>query len=425
MEPTTAVVPAGGGEPAAPNAIARVPAREQLVVTSDIALLDTAQFEHMQRIGRLMAQMDLLPAHLRSRPYWFPKRSEPSPAEISLARQQMGQEAFDASFRAAEQRTIANCILVVDQALRWGMNPFSIMGETYEAGGKLAYQGKLVAAVVNARAGITKRLDYTFAGEGKDRTVTVAATFRGESLPRTADLRWEDARTDNKMWTKDPDQKLIYSAVVKWARRWCPEIVLGIQTDDDLERIAIEHAALQPQRVGSSLDAFATVGALPAGPPSNPMPPGLSAGTPLSSDPPAGMFPDVLENVAPRADALPPPAADPEPPQPTPQAQRACAARLAQAASAALEAIASESAPPAVVITGPGEPLTGEQVSRLANVAKSKRVDEAHLRGFLNAPELRNGLPWEWLSRFQIPDVTAAQLELRVAEAINRLGGRR
>ena len=39
------------------------------------------------------------------------------------------------------------------------------------------------------------------------------------------------------MWTKDPRQKLIYSGVIKWARAHAPELILGVATDDDIDRI--------------------------------------------------------------------------------------------------------------------------------------------------------------------------------------------
>jgi hypothetical protein len=257
--------------PASPLA-PTVAKREPLVTHSQIALMDTAQFEHMQRIAGLMAKMDLLPVHLRARPWFYPKKKTENlaPAEEKKWRDELGPEAFDRAWREAEQRTIANCILVVDQALRWGMNPFATMGETFEVGGKLANQGKLVAAVINARAELQERLRYEFAGEGDEREVTVIGTFKGEGVPRTVTLKVRDAKTDNQMWRKDPDQKLIYSGVLKWGRRHCPEVILGVVTDDDYERIVMEEAASRPQVVGSTLDAFAANGTaaalLPAGP---------------------------------------------------------------------------------------------------------------------------------------------------------------
>jgi hypothetical protein len=139
---------------------------------------------------------------------------------------------------ASQNEAVANCFRVANQALRWGFDPFAIMDETYVVHGRLGYQGKLVAAVVNARAGLKDRLRYEHTGTGADRTVTVSGQFKDENEPRTITLSIKQALTDNKMWKTDPDQKLVYSGVTKWARRHCPEIMLGVLTDDDVDAIA-------------------------------------------------------------------------------------------------------------------------------------------------------------------------------------------
>lgn len=174
-------------------------------------LFDTSRFEHMFRIAGAMAAASLIPEHL-----WRNKTETFAPDVIK-----------------------ANCFLIVNQSIRWGMDPFAVMPETYVVGGKLGYQGKLVTAVINARAGLKERLRFTHSGtKGTDGyTVTVSGQFPDESEPRTITLSVGEAKTDNKMWTKDPEQKLCYSGAVKWARRHAPEVILGILTDDDLERI--------------------------------------------------------------------------------------------------------------------------------------------------------------------------------------------
>lgn len=201
----------------ASNLPAAAPRRDVRVVEDNSAaayLFDTARFEHMQRIASAMASASLIPDHLKGKG---------SP-----------QEAY--------AQTVGNCFLVVNQAVRWQMDPFAVAPETYSVGGKLAYQGKLVAAVVNARAGLIERLSYAFEGAGDGRKVTVLGTFQGEAEPRTVILTVKEGKTNNQMWVKDPDQKLIYSGVVKWARRHCPEVVLGVMTDDDMERMAADRA---------------------------------------------------------------------------------------------------------------------------------------------------------------------------------------
>ena len=141
-----------------------------------------------------------------------------------------------------DARVIANCLLVVNQALRWGVDPFALAAESYVVGGKLAYQGKLVAAIVNTRAGLLGRLSATYNDKTGDALeITVSGQFPDEAEPRTIKLSVGEAKTSNDMWRKDPRQKLWYSAAIKWARRHCPEVLLGVLTEDDAERIEQTH----------------------------------------------------------------------------------------------------------------------------------------------------------------------------------------
>lgn len=183
------------------------PSREKLIVHDDSGiahLMDTGRFEHCYRIAKLMATASLIPDHLRI---------------DSKTKEWLPQEVIQ-----------GNCFLVVNQALRWGMDPFAVAPETYVVGGKLAFQGKLLAALINSRANLAERIDYTFTGTpgADDYTVTVSGTFSGEAKPRTIQLSLKQARTTNDMWKRDPEQKLIYTGVTKWARRWVPELVLGV-----------------------------------------------------------------------------------------------------------------------------------------------------------------------------------------------------
>ncbi len=185
-------------------------------------LMDTAKFEHCYRIAKAMASASLLPDHLRM--------TGPKGHKKLLSQDQIN----------------ANCFRVVNQSLRWKMDPFAVVDCTYVVANKLGYEGKLIAAVVNARAGLVGRLSYKFSGSGQDRTITVSGQFRGETEPCTIDLSVKQAKTDNQMWRTDPDQKLVYSGATKWARRFCPEVVLGVLTDDDLEHIEATAGRLIP-----------------------------------------------------------------------------------------------------------------------------------------------------------------------------------
>lgn len=235
-----------------PTAIAP---QQRLVSTDDSensTLFDTAKFEQSQRVAMAMASASLTPKHLRG------------------------------SDRAEGQ---ANCLRVVNQAIRWGMDPFAIMDETYVVSGRLGYSGKLIAAVVNSRLPGGERLQCFYNdGKGDDFAVVIftgkpdADTFevlanyaeKGErSLLRALvsvgiraiHLSVGQAKTQNEMWKKDPEQKLWYSGATKWARRYAPEIVLGVATDDDFERIADSQPArteLLANRIAGALATNST-----------------------------------------------------------------------------------------------------------------------------------------------------------------------
>jgi hypothetical protein len=207
-------------EPQTQEKLPAVVSQREIRVVADSGplanLLDTARFEHLFRIAEAMSLAPLLPDHLRGN-----KQGPYSPAQIK-----------------------GNCFRIVNQAVRWGIDPFSIVDETYVAAGKLAYQGKVIAAVVNAKAPIRERLKYAYSGsKGKDDyTITVSGTFAGEDKPREVTLSVGEAKTDNQMWRRDPEQKLVYSGVIRWARRFTPELMLGVVTEDDIERMEASRA---------------------------------------------------------------------------------------------------------------------------------------------------------------------------------------
>ena len=183
-------------------------------------IFDVEKFAQMMEFAKVVSQMSVLPKHLTY------EKVEGVWKELS-----------------AEQKT-ANCFRVLNQAMRWGVDVFAIIDCTYVVNDRLGYEGKVVAAIVNTKASLIAPLTYDYSGSGRERTVTVIGHIEGEQEPRTVDLVYSKAVTkdgngnDNLQWSRDPDQKLAYSAVVKWARRHTPEVLMGIFTDDDLDRIA-------------------------------------------------------------------------------------------------------------------------------------------------------------------------------------------
>jgi len=154
---------------------------------------------------------------------------------------------FDEAVRLAEimssaklvpthlQKSPADCLLVIEQAIRWGMSPFAVAQATSIVKGKLNFEGKLVAAAIQGSGVIHGALNYSYKGEGEAREITVIGTLRGEQEARTITARLVDVRTDNEHWKKSPDQMLSYMGARIWARRHAPAVMLGVYAPDEFD----------------------------------------------------------------------------------------------------------------------------------------------------------------------------------------------
>ncbi|MNG58419.1 RecT family protein [compost metagenome] len=158
----------------------------------------------------------------------------------------------------------ADCMAIAMQAAQWQMNPFAVAQKTFTVGGVLGYEAQLVNAVISTRGPLVDRINYDWFGpwekvigkfdirksdKGEYRVpgwkladeegigIHVWATLKGEMEPRKLTILLAQARTRNStLWADDPRQQLAYLAVKRWARLYCPEVILGVYTIDELEQ---------------------------------------------------------------------------------------------------------------------------------------------------------------------------------------------
>lgn len=171
-----------------------------------IPVLDTSKFEHMQRIAMVMARCAYVPKDLTK-----------------------GDDM---------ESRVANCFLVVNQAVRWGMDPFALAQTAYFVSGKIGFEGKTIAAAINSDPRLKGRLDYVFEGAGDKLTITVSGTFRDTGATKTITGSVSQWKTNHGLWGKDNEQQLVYRGTRQWARRWMPDRLLGIYSADELDDIA-------------------------------------------------------------------------------------------------------------------------------------------------------------------------------------------
>lgn len=167
------------------------------------------------------------------------------------------EQAFRLADMMASQKLVpkhlqgspGDCLMVVEQAMRWNMSPFAVAQATSLVQGKMMYEGKLVAAAVETMGAITGWMDYVFTGENGNRAVIASATRRGESSPREVEVTLAEAKTANQWWSKMPDQMLVYHAARVWARRWTPSVILGVYSPEEMSAAEVDTFT------GTTLDA--------------------------------------------------------------------------------------------------------------------------------------------------------------------------
>ena len=137
------------------------------------------------------------------------------------------------------------CLAVIMQAERWGLDPFQVANKSYFVNDRIAFEAQLIAAVINTQAPLLGRLHIEHTGQGSGRRAVITGTFRSDPTPKVLTTpAMDDIKTKNSpLWGSDPDQQLGYYGVRAWARRFCPEVILGIYDPEELaEASGPEHA---------------------------------------------------------------------------------------------------------------------------------------------------------------------------------------
>ncbi|HUO22337.1 MAG TPA: recombinase RecT [Caulobacteraceae bacterium] len=140
------------------------------------------------------------------------------------------------------------CMAVTMRALRWEMDPFAVASKTYLVGDQIAYEAQLIAAVVHIRAPIKRRPDYKFMGEGDKLQCAVAVEMLDGTVKEYVSPKKGEIKVQNSpLWKSDPEQQLGYYSIRAWARRYAPEVILGVYTPDEM----VDHAREMGDRVVS------------------------------------------------------------------------------------------------------------------------------------------------------------------------------
>lgn len=186
-----------------------------------MGMLDPAVFDHMQRVGKVLALSPLFPEHLR---------------------------------KGSTEQAIANGILVINMAIRLREDPLTVSQAIYFVGGKPGWSASYMIAKANQHGVFKNPIDWEITGSGPSLSVTAVAELSatGKKVSATCDMAM--AKSEN--WTKNskyqsmPEQMLRYRSATFLIRLYCPEVMVGLPSQVEIELPSMRDVTpIEPQVV--------------------------------------------------------------------------------------------------------------------------------------------------------------------------------
>lgn len=222
------------------------PARQIQRVENVQPMLDSDRFEHFQRASRALMNSSILNPSIRGN---------------------------------SPEQCFSNLMLVFDLSDRWKLPAISIAQGISIVHDKVVYEGKLIAAMLDASLGVTLypwwqgergALDYRIfisdvpwddLTDEQLADLRPGAQIRGRRIVDGSVGEWRtfqrDGRTPNPAWTGAATQnQTLYRGSREWARRFEPAQMLGVYGDDEIEQIEVRMVQARERATTPGLTGF-------------------------------------------------------------------------------------------------------------------------------------------------------------------------
>lgn len=139
----------------------------------------------------------------------------------------------------------ANCLIALDMANRMGMSPLNVMQNLYIVKGKPGWSGQFCIAATNA-SGKFSPLEFVqlLNEDGSTKGYYAQATSLATGKICTgAPVTWDMVKAEGWLdksgskWKTMPDQMFRYRAAAFFVRTFCPEVLNGLQTVEELRDV--------------------------------------------------------------------------------------------------------------------------------------------------------------------------------------------
>jgi hypothetical protein len=128
---------------------------------------------------------------------------------------------------------VEDVTIAVDMAKRINMSPMMVLQNMYVVKGKPVWSGQACMAIIQ-----NKFKDAHPVYTGKAGTPERACHIEADNITGpevTMAMAAAEGWTSNSKWRNMPDQMLGYRAASFFARLYCPSVLMGMHTDDEVE----------------------------------------------------------------------------------------------------------------------------------------------------------------------------------------------
>lgn len=161
---------------------------------------------------------------------------------VKMAQMLCSSDIVPATYRGKEK--VGNCVIALEMAQRIGASPLAVMQNLYVVQGKPAWSATFIIAGINS-CGRFSPLRFELSGEGDDWGCMAWAYDKatGDRLegPRIS-IKMAKAEgwfsKNGSKWLTMPELMIRYRAAAFWGRLYAPELMMGIQTREEVEDTA-------------------------------------------------------------------------------------------------------------------------------------------------------------------------------------------
>lgn len=135
-----------------------------------------------------------------------------------------------------------NCLIAIDIANRMRVSPLLVAQNLYIVKGKPGWSGSFAISAIN-NCGRFSPLDFVYTENGGGGCYAQATRLSDGKLLKGTEITLEMAQKEGwstkngSKWLTMSEQMLAYRAGSFFARAYCPEVLLGVQTIDEIQDV--------------------------------------------------------------------------------------------------------------------------------------------------------------------------------------------